>query len=81
MSGVASSPAEVRAYAQCTMLAASMKKELSDTDGEGMEGPVEAIEACIKFLQESEFITLRTVTDKGSCFTNIQFCHHLPYFN
>ena len=59
MSGVASTPGEVSTYAQCTMLAASMAGENEHTENSG------GIIDCIQFLQDSEFITLRKIQEKG----------------
>ena len=58
MSGVASSPSEVSSYAACTLLAASLQQEEEDKEQN-------SIDACIDFLSDSEFITLRKVTDQG----------------
>ena len=62
VSGVAVAPADVAAYASCTMLAASMSAEYSQTE--------ELIEDCIRFLQENEFVTLKSETNDGmtACF-------------
>ncbi|XP_041351343.1 DNA polymerase theta-like [Gigantopelta aegis] len=57
VSGVAVAPVDVAAYASCTMLAASMSTEHSQTG--------ELIEACITFLQENEFVTLKSETDEA----------------
>ena len=58
VSGVAVAPGDVAAYASCTMLAASMSRENSQTE--------ELIDACIQFLQENEFVLLKTETNDGS---------------
>ncbi|KAA8594854.1 DNA polymerase theta isoform X1 [Etheostoma spectabile] len=55
--GVASTPQDVRSYALCSLLAASMKcegkKELNEETNKG------AIEACVEWLMENEFITIQ----------------------
>ena len=72
VSGVASSPAEVSTYASCTMLAASMAGE-----GAEEEEDSSSIHACIDFLQNREFITLRTVTNAGKSKANL-YCKARP---
>ncbi|KAG7483905.1 hypothetical protein MATL_G00043240 [Megalops atlanticus] len=52
--GVASTPEDVRTYASCTLLAASMPT------GEGRGG---AIEACVEWLMENEFIQIQEEGD------------------
>ncbi len=54
VSGVASSPDEVELYTSCTLLAA-----------EAEEDQAGAIESCIGFLNDSEFITLRSIRQNG----------------
>ncbi|XP_052808033.1 DNA polymerase theta-like [Mya arenaria] len=54
VSGVASCPRDVEVYASCTLLAASLHGE---TD------PCNAIQECIDFLLQNEFITVQNVTD------------------
>lgn len=55
--GVASTPQDVRLYASCTLLAASlksnMKKELDEGTNKG------AIEACVEWLMNNEFISIQ----------------------
>uniref|UniRef100_A0A8C5FX72 DNA-directed DNA polymerase n=1 Tax=Gadus morhua TaxID=8049 RepID=A0A8C5FX72_GADMO len=61
--GVASTPQDVRVYASCTLLAASARWERDPSDGGLKEGPEPetnrgAIEACVEWLMENEFITI-----------------------
>ena len=68
VSGEASTPAEVRQYASCTLLSACM--ETSAIQGQ------DSITACIAFLQDNEFITLSTQTQEGGkpkTFDNVFF--------
>uniref|UniRef100_H3DKC6 DNA polymerase theta n=1 Tax=Tetraodon nigroviridis TaxID=99883 RepID=H3DKC6_TETNG len=55
--GVASTPQDVRLYASCSLLAASlklnMKKELDEETSKG------AIEACVEWLMDNEFISIQ----------------------
>ncbi|XP_034713616.1 DNA polymerase theta isoform X2 [Etheostoma cragini] len=55
--GVASTPQDVRLYALCSLLAASMKcegrQELNEETNKG------AIEACVEWLMENEFISIQ----------------------
>ncbi|KAG8014817.1 DNA polymerase theta [Nibea albiflora] len=55
--GVASTPLDVRLYASCSLLAASMKcdgkKELNEETNKG------AIEACVEWLIDNEFISIQ----------------------
>nr|XP_033479931.1 DNA polymerase theta [Epinephelus lanceolatus] len=55
--GVASTPQDVRSYALCSLLAASMrsdgKKESNEETNKG------AIEACVEWLMENEFISIQ----------------------
>ncbi|XP_056266313.1 DNA polymerase theta isoform X3 [Pseudoliparis swirei] len=55
--GVASTPQDVRSYALCSLLAASIKcdgkKESSEETNRG------AIEACVEWLMENEFISIQ----------------------
>ena len=66
VSGVASTPDEVQLYTSCTLLAA---------EAEGDQAG--AIESCIGFLNDSEFITLRTIRQNGKTFS-IRFTNYLP---
>lgn len=55
--GVASTPQDVRSYALCSLLAASVKRN-------GKEAAMEdtnkgAIEACVEWLMENEFISVQ----------------------
>ena len=64
VSGVATTPEEVATYAGCTLLAAECAA--LGEDGEGEAGDQQStVTAAIKFLSESEFITLKTVKDAG----------------
>uniref|UniRef100_A0A3B5MF01 DNA polymerase theta-like helix-turn-helix domain-containing protein n=1 Tax=Xiphophorus couchianus TaxID=32473 RepID=A0A3B5MF01_9TELE len=55
--GVASSPQDVRLYASCSLLAASMK---SDNKTESNEQTSKgAIEACVEWLMGNEFISIQ----------------------
>lgn len=55
--GVATTPQDVRLYASCSLLAASMKcdakKESNEETNKG------AIEACVEWLIENEFISIQ----------------------
>lgn len=55
--GVASTPQDVRLYASCSLLAASMKcdgkKESNEETNKG------AIEACVEWLMDNEFISIQ----------------------
>ncbi|XP_029948848.1 DNA polymerase theta-like [Salarias fasciatus] len=55
--GVASSPQDVRLYASCSLLAASMKHESKNKSNE--ESNKGAIEACVEWLMENEFISIQ----------------------
>ncbi|KAJ8342804.1 hypothetical protein SKAU_G00327320 [Synaphobranchus kaupii] len=54
--GVASTPEDVRTYASCTLLAASMSSEHGEPGGG-------AIEACVEWLMENEFIQIQAEGD------------------
>ncbi|KAJ0050948.1 hypothetical protein NL108_009941, partial [Boleophthalmus pectinirostris] len=54
--GVASKPQDVRLYASCTLLAASLKCEGRPTNEETNQG---AIEACVEWLMDNEFINIQ----------------------
>ncbi|KAM7008657.1 DNA polymerase theta [Tautogolabrus adspersus] len=55
--GVASTPQDVTLYASCSLLAASMK---SDSEKESNEETSKgAIEACVEWLMENEFISIQ----------------------
>ena len=60
VSKVASTPDEVETYAQCTLLAAS----LSASD-ERSSHKLNAVKACVDYLQENELIARRTLTVSG----------------
>ncbi|KAL7853880.1 hypothetical protein AOLI_G00207240 [Acnodon oligacanthus] len=59
--GVASTPEEVRTYASCTLLAASMASLQQDQGGEQPETAHShgAIEACMDWLMDNEFIHIQ----------------------
>uniref|UniRef100_A0A3Q2DDF4 DNA polymerase theta n=1 Tax=Cyprinodon variegatus TaxID=28743 RepID=A0A3Q2DDF4_CYPVA len=55
--GVASTPQDVRLYASCSLLAASMKSDArKESDEETSSG---AIEACVEWLMGNEFISIK----------------------
>lgn len=64
--GVASTPQDVRSYALCSLLAASIKcdgkKESSEETNRG------AIEACVEWLMENEFISIQRDEQGTYCF-------------
>uniref|UniRef100_A0A3B5B572 DNA polymerase theta n=1 Tax=Stegastes partitus TaxID=144197 RepID=A0A3B5B572_9TELE len=55
--GVACTPQDVRLYASCSLLAASMKRESKKESNE--ETNKGAIEACVEWLMENEFISIQ----------------------
>ncbi|XP_074546756.1 DNA polymerase theta [Halichoeres trimaculatus] len=55
--GVASTPQDVRLYASCSLLAASMKCDRKNESNE--EANKGAIEACVEWLMENEFISIQ----------------------
>uniref|UniRef100_UPI003AAA2B9C DNA polymerase theta n=1 Tax=Centroberyx gerrardi TaxID=166262 RepID=UPI003AAA2B9C len=62
--GVASTPQDVRLYASCTLLATSMKCDHSPSKGgvktgSDAETNKGAIEACVEWLMENEFISIQ----------------------
>ncbi|KAJ3614296.1 hypothetical protein NHX12_017870 [Muraenolepis orangiensis] len=62
--GVASTPQDVRLYASCTLLAASVRWGRDSSDGDLKEGPETetnkgSIEACVEWLIENEFINIQ----------------------
>ncbi|KAK9955417.1 hypothetical protein ABG768_015297 [Culter alburnus] len=62
--GVASSPQDVRMYASCTLLAASMATEQPHQEGAESEARSKgAIEACIEWLMDNEFIHIQKEGD------------------
>lgn len=62
--GVASSPQDVRMYASCTLLAASIAAEqLRDEEAETEARNKGAIEACIEWLMDNEFIHIQKEGD------------------
>lgn len=55
--GVASTPQDVRLYASCSLLAATMKCDgKNELDEETNKG---AIEACVEWLLDNEFISIQ----------------------
>ncbi|KAK5621559.1 hypothetical protein CRENBAI_001613 [Crenichthys baileyi] len=55
--GVASTPQDVRLYASCSLLAASMKSDSKKASNEQTSSG--AIEACVEWLMENEFISIQ----------------------
>ncbi|XP_047434513.1 DNA polymerase theta [Mugil cephalus] len=55
--GVASTPQDVRLYASCSLLAASMKSDVGQESNEGTNKG--AIEACVEWLMGNEFISIQ----------------------
>lgn len=55
--GVASTPQDVRLYASCSLLAASVKSDVGQESNEGTNKG--AIEACVEWLMENEFISIQ----------------------
>ncbi len=53
-SGAATTPVEVEAYASCTMLAASLRKE--EDENRSSQVTDDSTRRCIQFLEENEFI-------------------------
>ncbi|XP_034043388.1 DNA polymerase theta isoform X2 [Thalassophryne amazonica] len=68
--GVASSPQDVRSYASCSLLAATMKcDDKKESDAETNKG---AIESCVEWLMENEFIRIdRDGKDERYCPTQL----------
>ncbi|TNM85601.1 hypothetical protein fugu_007872 [Takifugu bimaculatus] len=57
--GVASTPQDVRLYASCSLLAASSKlEELEEETNKG------AIEACVEWLMDNEFISIQKIGEE-----------------
>uniref|UniRef100_A0A672JB02 DNA polymerase theta n=1 Tax=Salarias fasciatus TaxID=181472 RepID=A0A672JB02_SALFA len=69
--GVASSPQDVRLYASCSLLAASMKHESKNKSNE--ESNKGAIEACVEWLMENEFISIQK-DGAGNSTTGMRYC-------
>lgn len=61
MGEVASTPQEVKIYASCTLLAASMTSEQPDHPGAAQSQG--AIEACMDWLMDNEFIHIQKEGD------------------
>ena len=55
--GVASTPNDVARYVACTLLAASLQP--------GDESSAALITSCLTFLEDNEFVTLRSVQNAG----------------
>lgn len=55
--GVASTPHDVRLYASCSLLAASMECDGKNKSNEDTNKG--AIEACVEWLMENEFISIQ----------------------
>ena len=56
VSGVASCPAAVLAYVRCTLLTAAVTAEESETA---------MMSAALQFLEDNEFVSVKTVEDQG----------------
>ncbi len=56
VSGVANTPEEVRRYAACTLLSASLAESMTPDQNNPKEN---AIQACVDFLDKNEFIRLK----------------------
>lgn len=54
---MASTPHDVRSYASCSLLAASMKSDNKTEDNEQTNSG--AIEACVEWLMGNEFISIQ----------------------
>lgn len=66
MGEVASTPEEVRMYASCTLLAASMASKEPDQPGAARSHG--AIEACMDWLLDNEFIHIQKEGDGKKTF-------------
>ncbi|KAL8202532.1 UNVERIFIED_CONTAM: hypothetical protein K2H54_016476, partial [Gekko kuhli] len=62
--GVASSPQDIQTYASCTLLGASLKDDPADSERDQEKIRHGAIDACVKWLLENEFIQFST-SDTG----------------
>ncbi|XP_061833003.1 DNA polymerase theta isoform X2 [Nerophis lumbriciformis] len=67
--GVASSPSDVRAYASCSLLAASIRGNSKEESKEGTSKG--AIEACVEWLMENEFISVQKDGEEQYCPTQL----------
>ncbi|XP_044856994.1 DNA polymerase theta [Mauremys mutica] len=56
--GVASTPDDVRTYASCTLLAASLKDRDQESERDEDRAQTGAVEACVRWLLENEFIQI-----------------------
>uniref|UniRef100_A0A2K6UI75 DNA polymerase theta n=1 Tax=Saimiri boliviensis boliviensis TaxID=39432 RepID=A0A2K6UI75_SAIBB len=67
--GVASTSQDMHTYADCTFLAASMKEGKQEIQKNQESAQVEAIEACVMWLLENEFIQITEASDgtEGKC--------------
>ncbi|EMP33638.1 DNA polymerase theta [Chelonia mydas] len=56
--GVGSTPDDVRTYASCTLLAASLKDSKQESERDEDKAQNGAVEACVRWLLENEFIQI-----------------------
>lgn len=79
MGGVGSTPDDVRTYASCTLLAASLKDSKQESERDEDKAQNGAVEACVRWLLENEFIQIldsgNRVKGKNGCFC--VFCIHI----
>lgn len=66
---MASTSQDMQTYASCTFLAASMKEGKQEIQGNQHSGELGAIEACVIWLLENEFIQITETGDgtEGKC--------------
>lgn len=76
---VASTPEEVRMYASCTLLAASMASEQPDQLGAARSHG--AIEACIDWLMDNEFIHIQKEGEGEESFRCCRCVSHSLHMN
>ena len=70
-SGAASTPEEVASYASCTLLAAGLTSSPEGQEkAKDRKDTTAAIEKCVKFLQDQEFIILQKVKVGGEQMPN-----------
>lgn len=79
MGEVASTPEEVRMYASCTLLAASMASEQPDQPGAAQSHG--AIEACMDWLMDNEFIHIQKEGDGAETFSYSKTISHSLHTN
>uniref|UniRef100_A0A8C4VI48 DNA polymerase theta n=1 Tax=Gopherus evgoodei TaxID=1825980 RepID=A0A8C4VI48_9SAUR len=72
--GVASTPDDVRTYASCTLLAASLKDRDQDSERDEDRAQNGAVEACVRWLLENEFIQ---ILDSGNGMKEVYRPTHL----